>query len=150
MRREVRVVADSESEAVRGLGTWKVRKVKWVGVTLNFIKGMYIPVDGGTRAGGGYNGYAGSRVVWWREDEIDSVMCVVRRWSGVDVVLEWKMQEGGLCRRVKNAVAMMGRGCMWMKSSKEKAEVVGSDGGWQWPSDSAPASDLKAHYMFCM
>ena len=25
-----------------------------------------------------------------------------------------------------------------MESSQEKAEVGGRDGGWQWPSDSAP------------
>ena len=40
VRREVRVVADLESEAVRGLRAWKGRKGEWVGVTVKLIKGM--------------------------------------------------------------------------------------------------------------
>ena len=29
-----------------------------------------------------------------------------------------------------------------MESSQEKAEVGGRDGGWQWPSDSAPEGSM--------
>ena len=48
-------------------------------------------MDGGTRADGGYSVVAGGWVVWWQEDKIDSVLCVVRWWIGVDVVLDWKV-----------------------------------------------------------
>ena len=91
VRREVWVVADLESEAVRGTQTRKVRKGKREWVIVSLIKGMDIPVDGGARAGGGYNCDAGSRVVRWGEDEIDAVLCVVRWRIRVNVVLEWKM-----------------------------------------------------------